>query len=370
MKQTTVRVFTSWICFIATVNGFAGRAVNSSADGKIKWEAVLKQKLEWYSSDEAIRIADNVLLYQRDTGGWDKNEDMAAPLTERRKAELIGQKQNTDSNIDNGATYTQLAFLARVYTARKLERHREAFFKGVDYLLEAQYDNGGWPQYYPRLEVYYKRITFNDGAMIGVMKLLRDIAKKKSAYAFVDEGRRLRAEGAVQKGIECILKAQIVVRGKRTVWCAQHDEITLAPVAARRFEPASLSGGESVGIVQFLMSLDRPDERVIEAIESAVAWFERVKITGIRWIEKVDASNPDDRDRAIVRDPNARPLWARFYEIGTDRPIFAGRDGIIKYDVAEIEEERRNGYQWYSDAPASLLDQDYPAWRRRIEKGI
>ena len=91
--------------------------------------------------------------------------------------------------------------------------------------------------------------------MIGVMKLLRDVAAAKPNYAFVDDARRAKAANAVEKGIECILKTQVIVNGRRTVWCAQHDEVTLAPAPARKFEVVSLSGGESVGIVRFLMSI-------------------------------------------------------------------------------------------------------------------
>src|SRR6185369_1764331 len=210
------------------------------------------------------------------------------------------------------------------------ERHRESFLKGLDYLLQAQYENGGWPQFYPDLEGYYKHITYNDDAMIGVMTLLRDVAAGKSDYAFVDDVRRTKAGRAVEKGIDCILNTQVIVNGRRTVWCAQHDEVTLAPAAARKYELVSLSGGESVEIVRFLMAIKNPSPEVVEAIESAVAWFKDSQ----------------------VKDPEGKPSWARFYEIGSNRPIFSGRDGRVKYNLSEIEEERRTGYAWYGDWPA------------------
>jgi len=332
----------------------------------INWRDSLKQPAEWYSSDEAVRVADNVLLYQHDEGGWSKNIDMARVLTEAERAELLRLKKESGSNIDNGATHTQLAYLARVYTARKLERHREAFLRGLDYLLAAQYENGGWPQYYPLRKGYYTRVTFNDGAMVNVMRLLRDVARRKSAYLFVDEARRLRAERAVEKGVELILKAQVVVGGRKTVWGAQHDETTLAPAPARKFEPASLSAGESVGVVRFLMSVERPDARVVEAVEAAVEWFRQTQVRGLRWVERRDPKLPGGYAREAVADPQAPPVWARFYEIGTNRPVFAGRDGVVKYSVAEIDEERRNGYGWYVEEPAELLEKDYPAWRSKL----
>ncbi len=359
------------LCFAVLTSASAQKSeAGVVATAPIKWKDSLKQKPEWYASDEAVRIADNVLLYQHDTGGWSKNIDMAKALDEPEKAAILKLKPQIDSTIDNGATYTQLAYLARVYAGAKRDRHKTAFLQGVDYLLNAQQANGGWPQYYPPRKGYYSHITFNDDAMIGVMNLLRDIAQKKSAYAFVDADRRSRSEKAVVKGIELILKTQVVVDGKLTVWGAQHDEVTLAPAPARAFEPASLTGGESVGIVRFLMGINQPDERVTKAIESAIAWFEKSKLNGIKWEEKPDSSKPGGFDRVVVKDPNAGPIWARFYDIKTNRPIFIGRDSQIKYDVAEIEAERRNGYSWYVDKPAKLLSKEYPAWQKKLRRGF
>jgi PelA/Pel-15E family pectate lyase len=337
---------------------------NDQQVGTIAWKDAHGKPDEWYASVEALRIADNVVLYQRDSGGWPKNIDMATPVTDREKASILRQKKNNDTTIDNGATHTQLSFLARVYTAQHQERHRESFIKGLDYLLKAQYQNGGWPQFYPNPSGYHKHITYNDGAMIGVMNLLRDVAGAKPAYAFVDEARRTQVARAVEKGIECILKTQVVVDGRRTVWCAQHDEVTFAPAPARKFELASLSGGESVDIVRFLMSIKDPTPAVVESIESAVKWFEQSELKGFKWVKKADAAQPNGFDCIVTKDGEGS-VWARFYEIGTNRPIFAGRDGILKYDVAQIEHERRTGYEWYVDAASKLLKKDYPAWKKR-----
>ncbi len=346
--------------FSRPARGLSGKA--NQAVGTIAWVDAQNKPDEWYASVEALRIADNVVLYQRDSGGWPKNIDMGKPFDESERPTLVAQKKETDSTIDNGATYTQLSFLARVYTKQPQDRLRESFLKGFDFLLKAQYPNGGWPQFYPDLAGYYKHITYNDDAMVGVMKLLRDVAAVRPNYAFVDKARRARAASAVEKGIDCILKTQVVVNGRRTVWCAQHDEVTFVPVAARKFEVVSLSGGESVGIVRFLMAIKDPSPAVVDAIESAIAWFEQTKLMGIRWIEKRDASQPGGMDRLVIKDPDAGPIWARFYEIGSNRPVFVGRDAVVKYSVTEIEHERRVGYAWYVDEPAKLLKDDYPAW--------
>jgi PelA/Pel-15E family pectate lyase len=339
-------------------------AVGQTSQG-IQWKDALKQSPTWFAGPEALRVADNLLVYQRESGGWPKNIDMAQPLDEKSKSELLKHQKDIDSTIDNSATFTQLAFLAKTYREQRLERHRASFLRGFDYLLKAQYDNGGWPQFYPDLSGYYKHITYNDDAMIGVMKLLRDVVAEKKDFAFIDQARRQRAATAVQKGIECILKTQVLVAGKRTVWCAQHDEVTLAPAKARTFELVSLSGGESVGIVRFLMSIDKPGPEIVESIKSAMEWFEKSKLTGIRWVQQPDKSKLHGFDRVVISDSAAPPLWARFYEIGSNRPIFVGRDSVIRYNVAEIEDERRNGYAWYVESPVSLLEKEYPNWLKK-----
>jgi PelA/Pel-15E family pectate lyase len=290
---------------------------------------------------------------------------MATSLTEKEKAALVTGKKTGETGIDNGATFTQLTYLARVYDASKEARFRTAFLKGVDFLLAAQYANGGWPQFFPLRKGYYTHITFNDNAMIGVMTLLRDISRGGTPYTFVNELRREKAGNAVEKGIDCILKCQVIVNGKPTVWCAQHDERTFAPASARAYELVSLSGSESVGITRFLMGIDAPPPAVVRSVEGAVAWFETARLKGIRVEEQPDPKAPQGTNRVVVSDSAAPPLWARVYEIGTNLPMFCDRDGVVRRKLSEIGYERRNGYAWLGVWPQNLLEKEYPAWRKK-----
>jgi PelA/Pel-15E family pectate lyase len=341
-------------------------ALPPGSSGAVRWTDVLNQSSSWHSSDEARRVAENVLLYQHPNGGWAKNIDMARELALAEIERVEKERGKNEATIDNGATWTQLRFLARMHLATAERRYAEAFLRGFDYLLAAQYDNGGWPMIHPPPpKGYYKEITFNDGAMIGVMRLLRDAALGGDSFGFIDPERRKRARRAVEKGTDLILKSQVVIDGRRTVWCAQHDRETLAPCAARTYELPSLSGSESAGIAKFLMEIEAPTPGVVQAIEAAIAWFERSKIQGIRVEVRNDSSLPRGLDRVVVADSSAPPLWARFYDLKTNRPLFAGRDGVPKGSLAEIEHERRIGYSWLGPYGDSLLEQDYPAWSRK-----
>ncbi len=317
----------------------------------------LKKADAWFAGEEAGRVTAAILSYQSAAGGWPKNTDTASkPYT--------GDPAALKPTFDNGATTDELRFLARRIKAADDVRCREAFGRGLDYILAAQYPTGGWPQFYPPGKQYHRHITFNDNAMIRLLVFLREVGRD-DLYAFAGAERRAAARAAFDRGVACILNCQIRVNGALTAWCAQHDEIDLSPRPGRTYERASLSGSETVGIVRLLMSLERPSHEVVRSVEAAVAWLEAAKLTGLRVEERPDPKAPKGRDRVVVSDPSAPPLWARFYEIGTNRPIFCDRDGVPKRSLAEIGYERRNGYAWLGAWPRDLLEKEYPAWQRR-----
>jgi hypothetical protein len=85
----------------------------------VSWRDAMRQPAAWFGGDEAVRIAENLLLYQREIGGWVKNIDMALALGPTDRAAIEKQKADPEahSTIDNDATYTQMRYLARVFTA-------------------------------------------------------------------------------------------------------------------------------------------------------------------------------------------------------------------------------------------------------------
>ena len=319
----------------------------------------------FYKTDEAKGIAATILLYQHDNGGWPKNYDWNKVLSESDKKKLLDEKICAeDSTFDNSATHSEIRLLSKMYVATKDMRYKDAALKGVNFILTSQYPNGGFAQFPCRKKGYYTQITYNDGAMIGVLDVLKQINEGKLLADITDDALRAKCGQAVQKGIACILKTQIRVDGKPAVWCAQHDKDTLVPVIARAYELPSFSGSESVGIVRFLMSIDQPSAEIVVSIEGAVAIFERLKIKGIRVETKQLADGT--KDRFVVDDPAAPPMWARFYDLTTLKPFFCSRDGVPREKLSDISFERRNGYSWLGYYAASLLEKDYPAWKSRI----
>jgi pectinesterase len=321
---------------------------------------------EWYGSEESKAIAENVLLYQREVGGWPKNTAIHNPLTEAEKAKINDDKGLNDAIFDNSATTTEMKFLARMYNKTNNKAYKDSFNNGLKFILDAQYDNGGWPMFYPLRKGYYTHITFNDNAIVNILELLRDISEKKSLYASITNDDYLAlSKKAYQKGIDCILKTQIWVNGKPTVWCAQHDEYSLLPAKARSYELPSFSGAESVGIVNLLMDIPDPSSEIIKSVQCAVEWFDNHRIKNTKW---ESFTNKDGlKDRRIVSDPDAGDMWARFYDLDTGLPYVCDRDGIKKKTLEEIGYERRTGYSWYTTDPQEVID-NYAEWKARWVK--
>jgi PelA/Pel-15E family pectate lyase len=349
MRSTLVRSCTAiFAVVVLTSSSFAAKG------GAYRY---LGKPDAWFATDEAKRIAENILSYQADAGGWPKNIDTTAEPLRSDRTQL-------KPTFDNGATTDELRFLARAYKATQDQRCRIAVEKGIDYILKAQYPNGGWPQYYPPPRSYNRYITFNDDAMVRLLEFLRG-TYTSDLYGFTGAERRAAARRAFERGIDCILKCQIKVDGKLTAWCAQHDEKNYQPRPGRTFELVSLSGAESVGVVRLLMSLEKPSPEVVKAVEGAVTWFESAKLTGIRVALEKDTKAPKGTNKVVVKETSAPPMWARFYAIGTNKPIFADRDGVVKHSLADIGYERRNGYAWLGYWPKKLLEQEYPAWKKK-----
>jgi len=322
-----------------------------------------------FNPDEITSIADNILLFQKNNGGWPKNYDVFAILTNAQKDSVMAAKGVFNTTYDNGSTYNQIAALANVYTATKVEKYKLAALKGLNYLLKSQYKNGGWPQYYPLESNYSRYITYNDGVMKGIMELLKDIDDGKPQYAFIDNKLREKLKVAYNKGLDCIVKTQINDAGKPTAWCQQYDEVSLKPTWARKFEPPGICNKESADLVIFLMSIDHPKKEIIDAVQNAVVWFQESKIYNTR-VKTIPASRTitpfrvSVSDKVIEYDPSAPPTWTRFYELKTHRPIFCDRDSKIVYSLAEVARERRDGYGWYVYSPQQVLDK-YPEWQNK-----
>ena len=102
------------------------------------------------------------------------------------------------------------------------------------------------------------------------------------------------------------------------------------------------------------MGIPAPSADAVEAVKGALAWFERTAVRGLAITRQGGAAR-------VVARPDAPTMWARMYELGTDKPIFGDRDRTVHFGFDELSSERRNGYAWYGPWPASAIE-EYKRW--------
>ncbi|RVU33278.1 pectate lyase [Rheinheimera riviphila] len=314
--------------------------------------------VEYLQSPDAIRVAQVMLSFQTPSGGWSKRTDMAG--LPRQPGQMFGVEKNYIPTFDNGATTTQLRWLAAFYPyapAALQPKLKAALEKGVQFVLAAQYPNGGFAQTYPLRGGYHDAVTLNDHVLVELLRLLKDVAAAPQ-FALLPEHIRQQAKQQFVLGTELLLKAQVKLNGKLTIWAAQHHPLTLEPLAARAYELAALASSESAGVTLLLMELPQPSAAVVQAVEAAVSWFSEKQILDTK-VER------DDKGMRLVAAPGAKPLWARFYDLKTQQPLFVDRDGSIKAKVTELSLERQQGYGWYQNNAAAVL-KAYPKWRAKL----
>lgn len=340
----------------------------------------LDQAASWYGSPAALRVADNIVSFQTPAGAWGKNQPRDRPVRLRGQEFVAGSNSkystpgdfdkarepewNYVGTIDNGATVTEIRFLAKV--ARQLPEaaaapYRNSLLKGLDYLFRAQFPNGAWPQVWPLQGGYHDAVTLNDNALVEVAELMGDVARKGEEFSTLPKALREQAALAEGRAIDSLLLTQVSVKGRKLFWAQQYDALTLLPVAARNYEPAALSSAESARVLNYLMALPNPSAAVVEAVEAGVASLRSSAIEGMAWVKLDDA-----RGRQLRPDPGAGKLWARYYDPETLRPVFGDRDKSLHDDVNEISKERRNGYAWFGVGPVGVFEA-YSRWPHRAQ---
>lgn len=321
----------------------------------------------WFASDEAKALADAAISYQTPTGGWSKGIDYTAGP--RALGTHWTNSQSDDpwhycGTFDNRSTTEHLKLLAGVYSATKREDVRAVLQRGLDYVFEAQYPNGGWPQNYPIESGYHEAITLNDNAMVHILEVLLTIMQQKPPFAFANEALSQRAKAAFERGIDCLATMQVKIDGKTTVWCAQHDPLSLAPEHARTKEPPSLSGGESAEVVRFLMRKAPITDATKTMIDTAVEWFEKHKLTGLRKTKNAEGKTDYEEDAS-----SKEAYWARFYDLKTGKAIFPGsQDGINYATFREMAARNKVAYDFMTTKPGDLLTKEMDRWKKRLAK--
>jgi PelA/Pel-15E family pectate lyase len=290
------------------------------------------------------------------SGGWDYliefDPAKRAQYQYRADSNCAGDKRG-ETSLDDNVTQSAVRVLARIDKALNFSdpKIHESVRFALDKLVAAQYPVGAWPQRfrtppdaarYPVKRASYAEswskkwpgadykdhYTFNDGSTLDMIDAMFEAAR-------IYNEPRYRA--AAEKGGQFLLLAQMP--DPQPAWAQQYDA-DMHPAWARVFEPPSVTGGESQGVMRMLLTVYREtgDRKYLEPIPKALEYLKRSAVprTGAEIFQRIPPG----------------PVLARFYELKTNKPLYITKGSRLA--VAGLGSRLVDGYE-ISYTPESVI---------------
>lgn len=270
-----------------------------------------------YFYEAAVEAGLSLVAAQHPAGGWNYLHDFAGEESTRHWYDTIGKNgwrleefhhYYGNATFDDAGTAESAQLMLRLALEKGDERFEAALEKAISFIVDSQYDNGGWPQRYPFVDDapalhgrpdYTRYVTFNDDVAGENIKFL--------LMVWQSTGDR-RALETIHKAMEIFPATQ--QPAPQAGWGLQHTLGDLKPVGARSYEPDALVTSTTAGNIALMLDFYEwtGDERFIERIPEAFAWLESVRLVG-------------DEIRMAGRE------YPTFIEIGTNRALINHRRG-------------------------------------------
>ena len=309
----------------------------SSKGYGMRYDALLEGTL-----DVTTSVADLIVALQNEDGGFQvlpDNYEMS------QKETGLGSMKDV-SSVYNGATTAELKYLAKYITANKPEdsKYKDAFVKGIKYLLTTQRDNGGWSMNPGSESGFNANIEVGNKAMTEVLTLLSDIAiLNNQDYVFARKAMNVdEIKSAVEKGNDFIVKSQISNNNKKSGWATQYDKSGNVTMG-HTYERESVSSYTTKDVIDYLMTIHNPSQDIKDAVESAYSWLKDVKIADKEQKVVKDTSMNNGFDVYLV---DGSGTWASnyVYDKATDsyRPLYSD------VDPTRADQKYVNVYELYN----------------------
>ncbi len=242
-----------------------------------------------------------------------------------------------DDNVTQGAT----RFMLHLYLETLDPAYHTSLRKALDFILLAQYPNGGWPQRYPlsyeyahdEFDDYTSNYTLNDNAMNNTIRTLLE--------AYVALGNKEYLEAA-RRGGDFFMIAQ----GPKELpgWSEQFD-MNIQPDWGRTHEPPAIGTRQTAHTLDMLMELFlfTGDRRYLRPVPATLDWMETVKIEVLdagfydlaRYYDPVDFL---PIKKQLLDEKNPEGYLISVYHSSDEVP-FMGRRQTVSYKKMKDEYE-------------------------------
>lgn len=230
----------------------------------------------------AMDVAEGLIAAQHPAGGWNYHHDFGGEESTRRWYDTIGKNgwrleefhhYYGNATFDDAGTSEASQFLLRMYVERRSSRLRAPLERAVSFVLDSQYENGGWPQRFPFVEDapalhgrpdYTRYVTFNDDVAGENIKFLLMV------YQTLGDERAL---AAIHRAMGVFIATQ--QPAPQAGWGLQHHNETLTPIGARSYEPDALTTHTTANNLAQMMNFYEwtGERRFIERVPEALAWL-------------------------------------------------------------------------------------------------
>jgi PelA/Pel-15E family pectate lyase len=267
--------------------------------------------------ESAVEVARCIIAAQHPSGGWNYLHDFAGEESAQRWYDTIGKNgwrleefhhYYGNATFDDAGTSEASQFLLRMYLEKRDSQFAEPVELAIRFVLDSQYENGGWPQRFPFVEDapslhgrpdYTRYITFNDDVAGENIKFMLMVWQSLGDQ---------RARDTIDRAMEVFIETQ--QPAPQAGWGLQHRLENLKPVGARSYEPDALVTSTTAGNVSLMLDFYEwtGDGRFLERIPEAIAWLESVRL-----------------DHSDIVIPGRE--FPTFIEIGSNRALINHRRG-------------------------------------------
>ncbi|MBU2884228.1 pectate lyase [Gilvimarinus agarilyticus] len=308
-----------------------------------------------YAADNILAVADNLLLMQRNNGGWPSGQHPFRPISDAERLQYLKDQNAKDASFRHHNIFPQIFYLSNVYLQTGDVRYRNAARKALKLVLASQIYNGGWTAQAIR-QTQTDDLTAVDLAVtLGALQFLRKIAAGEIPYGYIHFGMRKQAADAVRKGDELLLRLQQAYDSRLTLWASHYSVNNSRPIAGDNAVPLALNVPLSVRIVDYLMAVQRPPGEVVRSVQGALGWLEAHSLQ--RWLARQPAPQSVGQN-SVERSPE-RGVWAKYYDIDTSAPLMDGAEGSA--NTRWFDPSSATG-----DWPYDLLKERAERWRQRV----
>ncbi|WP_269515587.1 pectate lyase [Brevundimonas subvibrioides] len=285
--------------------------------------------------DAAKACADALIAGQHPRGGWNYVIDTAGEESLKDWYERIGgnawrleefQRYYGNATFDDAGTAEASQLLLRIYLEKRERKYRAPLDKAIQFVLDAQYPNGGWPQRFPFVENgglhghadYTPYITFNDDVAGENIEFLLYVHQ---ALGSNDP----RLVDAIQRGMDIFVATQQPL--PQPAWGLQHFPDTLKPAPARTIEPQAFATHTTATNIRSMIGFYRltGDRKFLARLPEALDWLDQVKTP-----------------QALIAPGRTHPT---FILEGSNTPVYIHRRGS----------NIRNGHYYADDNPNNLI---------------